>query len=138
VREYPLDNQTSPNPPSYRWYHYALWPGLFAACVAITASGMNGTHHLLYFNLAYVLLAVSLLLCEWQLPHERLWQQNDGQTFANIAHTLTSKGVVQALLFFSTYIGLAQLVTPASVHTDGWWPRSWPIWLQASLGLVIA
>ena len=39
------------------------------------------------------------------MPHERAWHKSDGQIFANIAHTLTSKGTSQILLVVNAYIG---------------------------------
>ena len=120
------------------WYSYVLWPALMVACISITALGVGTERDLVYFNAAYLLLIVSLLVFEWRTPHEPAWQRNDGQTFANIAHTLSSKGVVQGLLLFSAYVGLSTLVTPVAEPHDGLWPRHWPMWAQASLALVIA
>ena len=121
-----------------RWISYVLWPALMVTCIGITALGLGSANELLYFNAAYVLMALTLPLFEWKSPHESTWQQSDGQTFANIAHTLTSKGLLQGILFFSTYLGLANLVTPQSEPSNGYWPRDWPLWTQACLGLVIA
>ena len=121
-----------------RWISYVLWPALMVTCIGITALGLGSANELLFFNAAYVLMALTLLLFEWKSPHEWTWQQSDGQTFANIAHTLTSKGLLQGMLFFSTYLGLANLVTPQSEPSNGYWPRDWPLWTQACLGLVIA
>lgn len=92
----------------------------------------------LLFNLAYAVLAVCLLALERTMPHEPSWNQNDGQTFANIAHTLVSKGAVQTLLIFSTVIGLSSLVTPTAEPGYSIWPRTWPLWVQVILGVVVA
>ena len=121
-----------------RWISYVLWPALMVSCIGITALGLGSANDLLYFNAAYLLMALTLLLFEWKTPHEQSWQNNDGQTFANVAHTLTSKGVLQGMLFFSAYLGLANLVTPLGAPYDGYWPRQWPLWAQACLGLIIA
>ncbi len=67
------------------------------------------------------------------MPHEPVWNENDGQSFANIAHTLTSKGVVQSLVVFSAVIGLTVYITPASEPGYGIWPRTWPMWTQVIL-----
>lgn len=139
-----------------RWISYVLWPALMVTCIGITASGLGSANDLLYFNAAYLLMALTLLLFEWKTPHEVSWQRGDGQTLANIAHTLTSKGVLQGMLFFSAYLGLANLVTPLGAPnlvtplgapslvtplgapSEGYWPRQWPLWAQAGIGLVIA
>lgn len=92
----------------------------------------------LFFNVAYLLLALALYALEQTMPHERVWNENDGQTFANIAHTLTSKGVVQAAVIFSTVIGISTYVTPASEPGYGIWPRTWPMALQVILAIAAA
>lgn len=117
---------------------WVAWPGLLAVCIAITAYGVAVDHTVLFFNLAYLLLIVSLLILERYMPHEQEWLKHDGQTFANIAHTLSSKGTVQGLLIFGGVIGLVDLITPVSEPGSGIWPRHWPMAVQAVLGLVVA
>ena len=92
---------------------------------------------MLFFNLAYAFLIVSLYILEQKMPHERSWNEDDGQTWVNIAHTLTSKGTVQTLVAFSSAMGLALLVSPASELGHGLWPRDWPLWIQAVTGVVV-
>lgn len=117
---------------------WVAWPGLFASCVAITAAGFAVDQPLLYFNIAYAFLIVSLLVLERVMPHERAWNEDDGQSWASIAHTLSSKGTVQALVAYSATIGLASLISPAAEPGYGIWPRDWPIWAQAILGVYAA
>lgn len=88
------------------------------------------------FNAAYFTLAFCLLVLERLMPHEKEWQQSDGQIFADIAHTLVSKGTVQGLLFFSGVMGLTALITPVAEPGYGIWPREWPMVMQVILGLV--
>ena len=114
------------------------WPLLFGVCLYITWYGFSTDHPVLFFNLAYLFLAVSLLILERVMPHEASWNERDGQTFANIAHTLTSKGTVQALFAFSAVIGIASLITPAAVPGYSFWPRHWPLFSQIVLGVVMA
>jgi len=117
---------------------WLAWPGLLAICLAIAGYGFAVCHPALFFNLAYALLALCLYALEQTMPHEQLWNENDGQTFANIAHTLTSKGVVQSLIVFSAVIDLTTYVTPASEPGYGIWPRAWPMWIQVLLAIVVA
>lgn len=117
---------------------WLAWPGLLTICVAITGYGFIVGHPALLFNIAYAVLALSLYALEQIMPHERTWNENDGQTFANIAHTLTSKGVVQTVVIFSTVIGLTTYVTPASEPGYGIWPRTWPMWIQVLIGIATA
>ena len=117
---------------------WTAWPALFSVCMLITWYGFLADQPVLYFNLAYIFLAVSLFALERYMPHEPIWNEDDGQTFANLAHTLLSKGTVQTLVVFSTAIGLATLVSPVSEAGYSIWPRSWPLWSQVILGVVVA
>ena len=115
------------------------WPGLLALSLAVTSYGFNHGHPIIFFNIAYLVLAVSLFMLEIYMPHEREWLvQKDGQTFANIAHTLTSKGTVQTLLIFAGVIGLAELITPVAEPGYSIWPRQWPMTVQVIIGLIVA
>jgi sterol desaturase/sphingolipid hydroxylase (fatty acid hydroxylase superfamily) len=122
----------------YRTVSWLAWPGLLALCLLITGFGFSIGKPMPFFNLAYAVLAVCLYALERAMPHEPAWNQNDGQTFANIAHTLLSKGTVQTLVIFSAAIGLSELVTPATEPGYGIWPRGWPMWMQVILGIVAA
>ena len=51
---------------------------------------------------------------------------------------LTSKGVVQSLVVFSAVIGLTVYITPAAEPGYGIWPRTWPMWAQVVLAVVVA
>ena len=76
----------------------------------------------------------------WSAPcrTSRHGTSNDGQTFANIGHTLPSKGVVQTVVIFSAVIGLASYVTPANEPGYGVWPRGWPMAIQVVMAIVVA
>ncbi len=117
---------------------WAAWPGLLTLCTLITAYGFGIGYPVVFFNIAYAFLAISLYYLEQTMPHERVWNENDGQTFANLAHTLLNKGSVQLLVVFSAAIGLADYITPASAPGYSIWPREWPIALQAVLGIYVA
>lgn len=117
---------------------YLLWPLLFGGCLIATAYGFSIDKPILTFNLAYLGLAISLLILERMMPHEKTWQEGDGQTWPNIAHTLASKGTVQGLLVFGGIIGLTSLITPAEETGYGIWPRELPMPLQIILGVIIA
>ena len=71
---------------------FCLWPLLFGSALAITAYGFAADRTILAFNVAYFSLMAALAVLERLMPHEKEWQDADGQTFANIAHTLMSKG----------------------------------------------
>jgi sterol desaturase/sphingolipid hydroxylase (fatty acid hydroxylase superfamily) len=116
---------------------WLAWPGLFAICIAITGYGFTLGRPALLFNLAYVCLAVCLYALECVTPHELEWNENDGQTLVNIAHTLTSKGVIQAFVAIAAVIDLTTYVAPAQIGF-GIWPRDWSMWLQVPLGIGAA
>lgn len=117
---------------------WAAWPGLFALCLLITGYGFEAGQPVLFFNLSYGFLALSLFALERFMPFERSWNDDDGQTFANIAHTLSSKGTVQTLVIFSAAIGIASYVTPVSEPGYGLWPRHWPMAVQVVMGVYLA
>lgn len=119
------------------YLRFFVWPSLFAICLTITSIGFVYEAPVLYFNLAYAFLAITLFVLEKIIPFEKSWNKDDGQTWANIAHTLSSKGTVQTLVIFSAAIGLAGLITPASEPGYGIWPRHWPLWLQVPMSVVI-
>ena len=117
---------------------YLLWPLLFGGCLLATAYGFSIDKPVLTFNLAYFGLAISLLILERIMPHEKTWQEGDGQTWPNIAHTLASKGTVQGLLVFGGIIGLTSLITSAEQPGYGIWPRELPMPAQIILGVIVA
>lgn len=117
---------------------WLIWPGLFITCLIATAFGFSSGWPVLTFNITYLSLAAILLTLERVMPHEREWLENDGQTFANLAHTLVSKGVVQGLVVFAGVFGLTALITSVTDPGYGIWPRDWPMWIQVILGLVTA
>lgn len=114
------------------------WPVLLSICVLVSAIGFEVGHPVIAFNIAYFSLAFTLFFLERYMPFEKTWQDNDGQTFANLAHTLTSKGVVQGVVIFSSVIGIAAYITPADSEGYSIWPRDWPMIVQIIMGLVIA
>ncbi len=114
---------------------WVLWPALFAICMVITVVGFNAGRPVLYFNIAYISLIISLFYLEKTMPHERAWYTPDGQNWASVLHTLTSKGTVQGLLVFGGTIGLLDLFDNPSW---GIWPSGAPLWAQICLGVVAA
>ena len=123
----------------YKALQWTSWPGLVGICVGITAFGFSAGYPILSFNIAYVFLIVALLWLERAMPYEPQWQRKDGQFWADILHTLSSKGTVQILLLFSTVIGLSEVMVPLG-EGDGYsiWPRDWPLWGQVVLAVVAA
>lgn len=117
---------------------WTAWPGLLAACIAGTVYGFHIGYPVMGFNVTYVSLAIVLLFLERAMPHEKTWNDNDGQTFANIAHTLVSKGVVQGLVIFASVIGITSVITSVAEPGYGIWPREWPLWAQVILGITVA
>src|SRR5262245_38579255 len=110
------------------------WPLLFGVSVATTYWGIVHGLTVIAFNATYFALAGSIALLERVMPHEKAWLSNDGQIVPDIAHTVLSKTIAQALVLSLTFLGLAELAAPAG---DAWWPGSLPIALQVVLGLVL-
>lgn len=117
---------------------WLAWPVIFAGAMAITGIGFAAGAPIVGFNLGYLFLGLSLFTLERIMPHERRWNNDDGQTFASIAHTLTSKGTVQTLFVFSAALGISSFITPVSEPGHGIWPRDWPMFAQVAVGVVAA
>lgn len=117
---------------------YITWPGLLIICLCITALGFHLGRPIVSFNIAYAFLIGSLLYLEQKMPHEEAWNENDGQFWPNIFHTLSSKGTVQGLFAFSGVLGLYTIITPLSQPGYGIWPREWPLLVQVVMGLIAA
>lgn len=117
---------------------WVAWPFLLCLCVVITHIGFVAGHPIIGFNIAYLTLALSLFFLEKYMPHEKKWLENDHQTFANIAHTLTSKGVVQGLMIFGGVVGLSAIITSMTSDGFGLWPRDWPLIIQVIMGVTLA
>ncbi len=122
---------------------WVAWPGLFTLCMTLTGVGFAFGAPMSAFIFAYILLILSLFFLERFMPHEPAWQEADGQTFADIAHTLTTKGTVHTLFLFSSVIGLTEIFRPATADGYGLfgaelWPRSWPMFFQVAFAVVIA
>lgn len=114
---------------------FLLWPGILAACIYGTWLGFEAGHSAIYFNITYLLLALSLFTLERVLPHERKWIENDGQIGLDLAHTLLNKGFAQVLVVVGVTIGIAEV---AASKGGGLWPGDWPLVFQVMLGMVIA
>lgn len=119
-------------------FTYLSWPLLLTICIALTSVGFQYGSPLLSFNLIYCGLIVCLFLLERFMPHEKKWQERDGQLFADLAHTFMNKGVVQAMIGFAAVLGFTKLITPMSEPGYGIWPRDWPLAAQVLLGVVSA
>jgi ornithine lipid hydroxylase len=114
---------------------YAWWPLLFATSVAAVAYGIQIGQPVLVFNITYIALAIAIASLERAFPHEESWLRNDGQIVPDIAHTLLNKGVAQVIVVLITFMGVAELASPAA---GALWPDQLPFALQTILGLVIA
>ena len=117
---------------------FIVWPGLLITALVLTGLGMTTSSPILAFNAVYIGFALTVGLLERLMPHERAWLKDDKQTFANLAHTVLNKGVVQVLVVIVATVGIAGAVQPEAGSTDGLWPGSWPMMLQVVLGLFIA
>lgn len=116
-------------------FSYAWWPLLFAIPVAAVAYGIQIEQPVLAFNIAYVALAIAIASLERVFPHEVAWLKNDGQVVPDVAHTLLNKGVAQVIIVLVTFMGVAELASPAA---GALWPETLPFALQTILGLAIA
>ncbi|MGV1755824.1 sterol desaturase family protein [Rhizobium sp. A22-96] len=117
-----------------------LWPAIFCAGLVGSYFAFNSQMHLLWFNVVYFSVVVTIALFERLMPYEETWLDPDGETFNNIAHTLLSKGTVQiaAAIGASFPMAVATVAQPFLSHKADIWPEQWPMAVQVVLGLVIA
>jgi sterol desaturase/sphingolipid hydroxylase (fatty acid hydroxylase superfamily) len=108
------------------------------ACLYGVYLGVEADHGILVFNLVYLALAVVLIGLERTLPYEKAWLKPDGQTFANLAHTLLNKGAVQILVAVTAVLGLASAAEPQRQTWPSLWPADLPMVIQVGLGLLLA
>ncbi len=139
----PVLTDTEIESPLKYWLSWIAWPGLFALCMTLTGMAFSFGIPILGFIFSYILLIISLFFLERFMPHEREWLEPDGQTLADIAHTLTTKGTVHTLFVFAGVIGLSEVFRPVTEQGYGifgpdLWPRSWPMGFQVAFAAVIA
>ncbi|MEO6688930.1 MAG: sterol desaturase family protein [Dokdonella sp.] len=119
---------------------WLLWPTIYAAGLLGVHEALTSAHPLLWFNVVYASVALSIGILERLMPHEVSWLEADGETANNLAHTLLTKGLVQIAVAAVTTLTMltATAVEPAKRALPLLWPQHWPLFAQVMLGLAIA
>jgi sterol desaturase/sphingolipid hydroxylase (fatty acid hydroxylase superfamily) len=119
---------------------WLLWPSLYGAGLFGVHAALTSTHPLFWFNVVYASVALTIGILERLMPYEVRWLEADGETRANLAHTLLTKGLVQVAAATVTTASMlaATVVAPASRAAPLFWPAQWPLFAQVVLGLAIA
>lgn len=122
------------------WLSWLLWPVLYGAGLFGASLALDSARPLLWFNVMYLGLVAAIALLERLMPFEPQWLEDDGETGANLAHTLFTKGLVQIGAALAATLGMAtaSVVQPAIAPAHALWPAAWPLFAQVVLGLVIA
>lgn len=122
------------------WLSWLLWPVLYGAGLFGASLALDSARPLLWFNVMYLSLVAAIALLERLMPFEPQWLEDDGETGANLAHTLFTKGLVQIGAALAATLGMAtaSVVQPAIAPAHALWPAAWPLFAQVVLGLVIA
>jgi len=117
-----------------------LWPALFVGGLIGAYFAFKTTIPLLWFNVVYVAVVISISLAERLMPYEQTWLRRDGETFNDFAHTLLNKGGVQIVAAIGTSfpMAVATVAQPMFSPPSFLWPHSAPLFLQVILGLIIA
>jgi ornithine lipid hydroxylase len=110
---------------------YGAWPGLLSSSCAILAFGFSIDREVLFFNFSYAWIVAWLLLLERRLPYKSAWRVADGQTRADLSHTLLNKGLVQLLLVQLIALGLFGNNNHSMVS-------QLPLAYQVAIGLIIS
>jgi len=114
---------------------YLLWPLLFAVPCAAMAYGFSIGHDTIVFNITYLVMAATLYFLEKIHPHEKDWHESDGQEIPDLAHTLSTKLMVEAIVLSLTFFGISKAL--GDRPGTGLWPNHWPMFFQIALGLVV-
>lgn len=122
------------------WLSWLLWPLLYGAGLCGAGLALDSTRPLLWFNVMYLSLVAVIAVLERWMPFEPLWLADDGETSANLAHTVFTKGLVQIAAAVAATLGMAtaSVVQPAVAPEHTWWPTTWPLFVQVVLGLLVA
>ena len=112
-----------------RFIQVVMWPFCLLSSMSILAIGFSQDAETLYFNLSYLWIIACLLLCERRFTYRVDWTRADGQTGANIYHTLLNKGLVQAAIVVGISTGVITTQEEAFLS-------DWPLALQVLLGLI--
>lgn len=119
---------------------WTLWPAIFCAGLTGAYFAFHSASPVLWFNVVYLSVVAFIALFERLMPYEKTWNERDGETFNDIAHSLLSKGGVQiaAAIDVSFPMVVAGVAAPALSTPLDIWPHGWPLAAQVVLGLVIA
>src|SRR5688572_22552475 len=71
-----------------RMASYVLWPVLYVGGLTGTYAALASTHPLLWFNAAYLSIAIGVGILERVMPYEPRWLADDHETVNDLAHTL--------------------------------------------------
>lgn len=118
---------------------YGLWPTLYLVGIVGTSFAFSTGHPVLWFNVVYLSVVITIAIFERVYPYERAWLRDDHETGNNIAHTLLSKGLAQlaGASLSSVAMETAIMVDPAA-GGSALWPSAWPMFFQIVLGMLIA
>jgi sterol desaturase/sphingolipid hydroxylase (fatty acid hydroxylase superfamily) len=124
----------------YRFFSYAVWPGIFIGGLIGAGFAFKTGMPLLWFNVVYLLVVALIAIFERLMPYEQTWLGRDGETFNDIAHTLLNKGGVQIVAAIGTSfpMAVATVAQPLFTPPAYLWPHQWPLALQVVVGLIVA
>ncbi|QUS39268.1 sterol desaturase family protein [Tardiphaga alba] len=118
---------------------FLWWPLLYFGALAGAWLAFASDQPILWFNLVYVTLFLSIILLERVMPHRAEWLDHDGETLNDIGHTLLTKGAAQLAVAATSIVPMAvATLTRTDDHASHLWPSDWPLIAQVVLAVVIA
>jgi len=108
------------------------WGAVFASCLGAVYIGLalGGEGEAVLLGIT-ALAGLLLIAAERVRPRHRGWREPDGQWWNDLGHFVASFGVGS---FAGAWLAQAAVTTPWLAL----WPGSWPMLVQAALGLVVA
>lgn len=119
---------------------WILWPGLVAGSMGAVLLGLeHGVNPFLTLFIVYVSLVVTIALFEYLMPHERSWNDNDGQVANDLFHTFFNYLMVSAIAEAAVVALVAKLVVWSSTLSGlSLWPSNWPVAEQFVFLMLVA
>ncbi|MGM4918790.1 sterol desaturase family protein [Tardiphaga sp. 813_E8_N1_3] len=115
------------------------WPLLYFGALTGAWVAFASNAPILWFNVVYAALLLTMVLLERMTPHRAEWLEHDGETLNDIGHTLLTKGTAQLAVAATAIAPMAMAtLTRAGDHASHLWPTQWPLIAQVVLALVIA
>jgi sterol desaturase/sphingolipid hydroxylase (fatty acid hydroxylase superfamily) len=119
---------------------HLAWPFVFFSGLLGSYWAFSTDDPMFAFSAVYAIEVLLLVILERYIPYERRWLVPDGEITDDIAHTILTKGTVQAVDLMAAIVPMlaASVLQPLAAVKFELWPTSWPMVLQVMLAIIVA